>query len=371
MVILLWSLLGCRLAWAETYVVPMTLERFWNTRIQAYKGDVGAEVEMGDLYYNGGYVHRNLRKAAHWYLAAAQHGDPRAQSLIAEMYEFGEAIAQDHAKALDWIHKSTAQWPAAAVGIALRYQLGLENTTVDLPKAISWWLISAEGGQETAQTELGELYENGAGVQNLTEAVRWYRAAAGSWGPAMIDLGRLYALGKGVPQSYKEAAAWYTKASDRGWLAANYELGLLYEQGLGVTQDAKRAMELYHRSGVNEDAARRLIRLYEATLDLPADPQQILSWYQAHAAVGESRAQVGLGLHYEYGQGVKRSDFVARTLYFLATQHGGDVQDLPDFGAKIVGPDEYRLSLEMAKPGNFQNAIKQGLSGPPNQPIQY
>ena len=48
---------------------------------------------------------------------------------------------------------------------------------------------SAEAGYVLAQEAVAELYENGPGVQNLDEAVRWYRKASETYGPAMAACG--------------------------------------------------------------------------------------------------------------------------------------------------------------------------------------
>jgi TPR repeat protein len=297
--------------------------------------------------------------------------------MLGEMYEFGEGVSHDHQKALEWIRKGTVDWPQSAMIVANRYEHGFKAPT-NLPKAMERYRISAEAGYVVAQTSLGELYETVPGLLNLDEAVWWYRAAANTWGPAMCDLGHLYDTGKGVAQDYSEAARWYRTAIEKaGAGCGEYGLGLLYEQGLGVPQDRKKAMELYHgAAAVNADAQRRLFSLYEGELDLPADPDKAIEWYRANAQRGDRRAELGLGLHYQYGKGVPTNLYVAYALYILAQQQLVGQDDLPDFtgpqdkGYWYTGAPVQALAEAMSNSGNLLTAIQNFIDNPPSEPIE-
>jgi TPR repeat protein len=68
-------------------------------------------------------------------------------------------------------------------------------------------------------------------------------------------------------------------------------LGLLYEQGLGGAADSEQAMELYYAVAFdNTDARQRLLKLYEADLDLPGELDKAIAWYRAAAEQGNRRA---------------------------------------------------------------------------------
>lgn len=365
-------------AWSYAYIPPWKAADRAELERRAHSGDADSQVELADCYHDGAHGFRvNLKLAARWYLEAAKRGRPRAQATIGEMYEFGEGVPQDHQKALDWIRKGTVEWPQSAIGVAYRYEHGFKAPT-DLPKAMEWYRISAEAGYVIAQTSLGELYERAPGLQNLDEAVRWYRAAANTWGPAMCNLGRLYEAGKGVTQDYAEAARWYRTAIDKaGAVCGEYGLGLLYEQGLGVPKDRNKAMELYHGVAAgNADAQRRLFSLYEVDLGLPADPDKAIEWYRANAQRGDRRAEVGLGLHYQYGKGVPTNLYVAYALYILAQQQVVGQDDLPKFtspkdkGYWYGGTPTQALAEEMSIPGNLLTAIQHFIENPPDEPIE-
>ena len=90
----------------------------------------------------------------------------------------------------------------------------------DLKSALHVWLQTAEGGDPEAQTNLGEIYERGLGVE----------------------------------PDYAAAVSWYQKAADKNYSRALFNLGTMYEQGLGVPQDNLKALNLYRQAwGVPAD----------------------------------------------------------------------------------------------------------------------
>lgn len=58
---------------------------------------------------------------------------------------------------------------------------------------------------------------------------------------ALLQRGRSYANGQGVPQDYKQAIYWYTKAAEQGHLNAQWRLGWMYQKGEGVPHDNVQA----------------------------------------------------------------------------------------------------------------------------------
>jgi hypothetical protein len=80
--------------------------------------------------------------------------------------------------------------------------------------ALKVWLPIAQGGDKTAQTYVGEIYERGLGTA----------------------------------PDYAAAAQWYRKAAEQGHSRAQVNLGFLYERGLGVPKDPRQAVEWYRKS---------------------------------------------------------------------------------------------------------------------------
>ena len=85
----------------------------------------------------------------------------------------------------------------------------------DVASALEVWLPEAKVGNEVAQTEVGEIYENGLGTQPSYDlATEWYQKAAAQGYPrAQINLGYLYEKGLGVKKDVTTATEWYQRAS--------------------------------------------------------------------------------------------------------------------------------------------------------------
>jgi serine/threonine-protein kinase len=110
---------------------------------QAEGGDVLAQASLGQRYYRGDGVRRDLAEAVRWTLEAARQGEARAQSNLGFYYMKGE---------------------------------GTERNPTE---AVRWWRAAAEQGLPQAQYNLGVLYEQGQGVEvDYGEAAKWYDLAA-------------------------------------------------------------------------------------------------------------------------------------------------------------------------------------------------
>jgi uncharacterized protein len=122
----------------------------------------------------------------------------------------------------------------------------------DLQSALRVWLQTAEGGDVESQTNVGEIYERGMGVE----------------------------------PDFTEAAKWYQKAADQGNSRALFNLGTLYEQGLGVPKDGLKALNLYRQAwGVPEDSI-----IYASA----AEREQDALRKELEATIAERDSQLGL-----------------------------------------------------------------------------
>ena len=152
----------------------VNLEEVFNTGLNHLVGKNGAQ--------------RDARKAVHYFLQAAQHGYPPAQSRLFECFR-------------------------AKIGIA-------DDEKVDTEASSS-------------PVTLGLCLLFGRGVpQDHKEAARLFAAAA-EQGDLMgqFAFGRCHNLGQGVPQDYKKAVEWYTKAAEAGYANSQKNLKILKDQG--------------------------------------------------------------------------------------------------------------------------------------------
>lgn len=123
--------------------------------------------------------------------------------------------------------------------------------------ALGVWLEAGKAGDKEAQTTLGEIFEQGIGVE----------------------------------PDYTLAASWYKKAADQNYTRALVNLGYLYEAGLGVQRDSQKALQLYRRASglaeavayeytpdvapIESSLANELVRLRTTIDEMQAEKQQL------------------------------------------------------------------------------------------------
>ncbi|MGR9087132.1 MAG: tetratricopeptide repeat protein [Gammaproteobacteria bacterium] len=102
----------------------------------------------------------------------------------------------------------------------------------DFPHAVRLLHPLAENGDSSAQYILGQLYEQGKGVnQDYKEAMRWYlNSAIQDHSKAQYHLGRMYETGSGVDRDYVRAYMWYGLASVRGFNVAESNRAYIAQQ---------------------------------------------------------------------------------------------------------------------------------------------
>lgn len=200
----------------------------------------------------------------------------------------------------------------------------------DYAAALEQLLPLAQRGNADAQFFLGQMYEEGQGVQRDPAAARrWYRAAADQGqGDALNALARLdeaqgiarQAPGQGNREAargqkdessagslddaiaayeggdYAAAASRFEALAEAGSERAHYYLGLLYENGLGVAQDYAAAARHYREAAQFGDgeAQFNLAALYETGRGVPQDYDEAHRWYSASVARGQPKGKAAV-----------------------------------------------------------------------------
>jgi len=133
-----------------------------------------------------------------------------------------------------------------------RFAKGTEHEDRSRPKeeleAVSQYSEAAAHGSADAQYKLGQMYDDGEGVQqDHEEAAKWLRKAADQGHAAALNrLAFMYFLGLGVPAvDHAECVKLLRKAADQGDVFAQNELGGVYETGLCGAVDEAEAEKWY------------------------------------------------------------------------------------------------------------------------------
>lgn len=155
----------------------------------------------------------------------------------------------------EWVLADIADDAGAQNGIGWLYEKGLIGTA-NPALAAQWYKKAAESKHDGALLNLGNLLDDGVGVEKDYEAaVKNFEEAANLGNPeAQNNLGRMYREGHGVKPDEKKVVEWLTRAAKQGYAPAQNSLGLLYFKGEGVQKDIEQAfywLEIATRSGLD------------------------------------------------------------------------------------------------------------------------
>ena len=171
------------------------------------------------------YLAKDYATALSEWMPLAEHGDPKAQNNIGEIYRLGLGLSQDYSLALKWFRRASEQGNAKAQNnLGAMYANGF-GVSQDEAEALRLYLLAAEHGDLKAQLNLANRYDEGKGVtKDATAAAYWYRTAAEQgYSVAQYFLANRYKNGDGVPQNYVLAHMWYNIAAANGdTLAATF-----------------------------------------------------------------------------------------------------------------------------------------------------
>ena len=208
------------------------------------------------------YNEKKYEEAFVAYEKLAHEGNADAQTSLGYMYQTGQAVPKNEAKAIEWYEKAMAQeQPYALFNMGLMYANSSELIAQDIEKAHELFLRAAVAGVDLAQYEVALMFEQGAGcTQNYSEAAFWYEEAAKRGHmEAFNNLGVLYKEGRGVHQNFQRAFVCFSRAAEKGLPAAQYNLGLLYDRGEGVEEDHDKALEWCRKAAFQGHAKAKQI----------------------------------------------------------------------------------------------------------------
>jgi len=128
-------------------------------RKAADQGNVEAQYNLGDCYFNGKGVVKDQREAVTWYRKAAEQGNATAQIGLGYCYFYGEGVEKDGVEAVKWYRKAAEQGNAAAqigLGRCYIYGEGVEKDEVEAVKwygkAVGWFRKAADQGDADAHS---------------------------------------------------------------------------------------------------------------------------------------------------------------------------------------------------------------------------
>lgn len=219
----------------------------------ASTGDVQALLDLGDLYYHGIGVQKNMQKALDHYRRATDYGSVVAFVKLGDFLlrhtptNVGEATISRCKEEAERNNHPGAQY---LMGIIYWEGIGLESNEEE---AIRFLRMAARGGVSEAIPHLQSLRMSRAEGEDVIgdgDLQRWVRAGVNVHNPlGLARLGWHYELGEGVEKDLQKAIDCYTSALtfkfDR---CALEHLWRLLSAGGPVLQDLRTASELVRQS---------------------------------------------------------------------------------------------------------------------------
>lgn len=167
-------------------------------------------------------VYPDFRKAANYFVAAAELGDTDAMISLSSLFELGNGVKRDAAKALHWQRLAARKGNSNAMfNVAVFYRDQGRHSL-----AVTWFRKSARCGQQEALLELAVAEVYGLGVRrNVGAALRTLNRLAASKRVAPITAqeacifaARLYMEGWVRSRSYLRAERWLERGVASGSL---------------------------------------------------------------------------------------------------------------------------------------------------------
>jgi TPR repeat protein len=155
-------------------------------KLAAEKGNIGAQRQLGILYYSGklGPEESGKKAGVVWFRQAAEGGDIYSQNQLGEYYGDDDNPDRNLSQASMWRQKAAEQGDAAAQAVLGWYYEEGKGVPKDNKLASQWFQKSADQGDSDGQFSLAGCYFQGKGVdQDIPKALELFHksAAAGNW----------------------------------------------------------------------------------------------------------------------------------------------------------------------------------------------
>lgn len=225
------STLSLTLLWCATVAHASEPETFVaSAHPQNTPRNIEGQIALGNAYFIGKGVPKDVKLAAYWFERAANLGDPSAQNEVGFFYQTGTGVAKDPQRAFHWYQLAAANGSfQGKVNLAVAYLWGL-GVSAQPQVALELLEEAASKGNGIAATYLGDLARNGIGSRSgESEARRWYEKGARLHNYlADYRMGIILSDPKwGVPD-IKKAAKLLRESANDGLVPAMYSLALLY-----------------------------------------------------------------------------------------------------------------------------------------------
>ncbi|KAI6067933.1 Protein sel-1-like protein 1 [Aix galericulata] len=329
----------------------------------AEKGDVQAQVGLGQLHLHGGRGVEQNHQVAFLYVCVGGECSK----------DHNEAFKIYHERAFEYFNQAANAGNSHAMAfLGKMYSEGSDVVPQSNETALQYFKKAADMGNPVGQSGLGMAYLYGRGVPvNYELALKYFqKAAEQGWVDGQLQLGSMYYNGIGVKRDYKQALKYFNLASQGGHILAFYNLAQMHATGTGVMRSCHTAVELFknvcergrwserlmtaynsYKDGDSNSAVVQYLLLAEQGYEVAQSnaafildqkeasivgenetyPRALLHWNRA-ASQGYTVARIKLGDYHFYGFGTDVDYETAFIHYRLASEQQHSAQAMFNLG---------------------------------------
>lgn len=241
-------------------------------------GSLEAMFDLGECYYDGEGVDKNIPLAIKWMRKAADAGYTNAQLGIGMAYFSGveDGLDQNYALSEKYLLLAANKDNTEAQAYLSVLYVNMEEYS----KALVWARKASQTSNPTGYYILGRIYNEGLGVEvDQLKGLEYFEESANNGDADAQNLvGNIYTDADFVEHDYKKAFDNYQKAAAQGHAYGMLNLGLCYQDGQGTKKNSSLAKEWIQKAadaGVQE--AIDILNNNPLYADLPQDEEDELT----------------------------------------------------------------------------------------------
>ncbi|CAI2177404.1 6641_t:CDS:2 [Funneliformis geosporum] len=292
----------------------------------------------------------------HLFLKSSEENFSLAQVYLAQCFNDGHGIEQNHDLAFKWYQKAAECESTIGqfyLGNCYEHGIGIKN---NLEKAFYWYKKSAKNENQFAQYSLGTFYEIGTSTErDVIKAFEFYNYSANQgYLDAQYKVAYCYDKGIGIEINKEKAFELYEEAADKGNIFAQYNLGERYER-IGIDTNKEKAFELY------KDAAEKGDNCAQYNLEVKETEQNLEKhFYHIQKAMANENklAKFSLDLYYDYDNNVEAFESYEKSAKygFINAQFKVAFCCNKGFGTEINKERAFELYKSLAKEKEIENS---------------
>ena len=267
--------------------------------------------KLGKLYELGKGTDLNYEEAITCYQIASKGNNKYAQYSLANMYLDGNGIelTEDNKDKYTLESYHLLQKSASQNFVPANYQLGkisadLKTPFYDLSKAIAYFSVAAESGNNLANYQLGKIFTDiNNEFYDLNKGIDYFKKAAEQGNEiSLYKLGKTFYDHREVPGMLEQSIFYLHKASAKNNEHADYLLGVLYADKNSRFYNINKAIDFFGKSiekgniyamgklgniylwgshkGIEKDAKKGIALLTQAAKNGNEQAKESMEYYQ-------------------------------------------------------------------------------------------